>query len=413
MGIGEMTRPSYGRYLSILVLVLLSCACLICAFVYIVDPYNLYGAVRRDNFNAVKPGLQRYQSQIKHEHALRLQPRFIILGNSRAEIGFDPRAAAFGAMHGAGYNMGIPGTGMATAISQFAQLSQAGIKPGTVIVGLEFIDFLKPAIAPPARTEAPSGHVAGFWRFDTLFSLASVKDAVKTPLIQHDRAAFTMAPSGLNPALDYGAQVVRDGYYKVFKHRAQKSAARFVKMSTTDFADGDFQSLHDFLLAMAATQADVKLVIYPYHAQMLTLFEGAGLWPLFDEWKRQVVLEVAAVKKMNPSASITVTDFSGFGPYNCEPIPTQQQRHASTRWYWEAGHFKKALGDIVMQRIMTQKDSAPDDGQFGMPLTGATLAANRDRIAAERRACVAAQPEMFAFSKKLFEKFLEGAPIHR
>ncbi|PIF12699.1 hypothetical protein [Janthinobacterium sp. 13] len=405
-----MTRPSYRRYLSTLVLVLLSCACLVCAFVYIVDPYNLYGAVRRENFNAVKPGLSRYQSQIKHAHALRLQPSFIILGNSRAEMGFDPRAAAFGAMQGDGYNMGIPGTAMATAISQFAQLTQAGIKPGTVIVGIEFIDFLKPAVAPPVRTEASSGHVPGFWRFDALFSLASVKDAVKTPFIQHDRAAFTIAPSGLNPALDYGAHAVRDGYYKVFKHRAQKSAARFVKMSKADFADGDFQAMHDFLVAMSATQADIKLVIYPYHAQMLTLFEGAGLWPLFEEWKQQVVLEVASVKKQYPSARISVTDFSGFGLYNCEPIPTQQQRHASTRWYWEAGHFKRALGDIVMQRVMTQKDGVPVDGQFGMLLTGATLAANRDRIAAERSACVAAQPEMFLFSQKLFARPLEDAP---
>ena len=408
-----MKRPSYGRYLSTLVLVLLSGACLVCAFVYIVDPYNLYGVVRRENFNAVKPGLERYQSQIKHEHALRLQPRFIILGNSRAEIGFDPRAAAFGPLHGDGYNMGIPGTGMATAVSQFTQLAQAGVKPRTVIVGLEFIDFLKPAVAPPPRTEAPSGHVPGFWRFDTLFSLASVKDAVKTPLIQHDRAAFIIVPSGLNPAQDYAAQAVRDGYYKVFKFRAQKSAARFVKQSKTEFADGDFQVLHDFLLAMSATQADIKLVVYPYHAQMLTLFENAGLWPLFEQWKQQLVQEVAAVKKENPSASISVTDFSGFGPYNCEPIPTQQQRHASTRWYWEAGHFKKALGDLVMQRVMTLKDGAPDDGQFGMPLSSVTLAANRARIAAERSACVAAQPEMFEFSKKLFEKSLEDGSTRK
>jgi len=410
-----MTRPSYGRYLSTLTLVLLSCACLLCAIVYIVDPYSLYGVARRENFNAIKPGLERYQSQIKHEHALRLQPRFIILGNSRAEIGFDPHTAAFSAMQGAGYNMGIPGTGMATAISQFKQLTQAGIKPGMVIVGLEFLDFLTPAVAPPApaEAEAPRARAPGFWRFDTLFSLASVKDAVKTPLIQHDRAAFIMAPDGHNPAQELGAQAARDGYYKVFKHRAQKSTARFVKMSKTDFADGDFQSLHDFLLAMSATQADIKLVIYPYHAQMLTLFEEAGLWPLFEQWKQQVVQQVAAVKKENPSASISVTDFSGFGPYNCEPIPTQQQRHASTHWYWEAGHFKKALGDVVMQRVMTQKGGAPDDGQFGMQLTGATLAANRDRIAAERRACLAAQPEMFEFSKKLFEKSLEDARIRR
>ena len=410
-----MTRSPYRFYLLTLLLLLVSGAIVVCAFVLIVDPYGVYGIVRRDHFNAVKPGLTRYQSQIKQEHALRVRPHFIILGNSRAEIGFDPRASAFSS-HGDGYNLAIPGTGLATSASQFAQLLQAGVKPRTVIVGMEFIDFLNPATALPARARtavAPPSHGRAFWRFDTLFSLASIRDAVHTLRIQHDGEAATLSPDGFNPLLEYGAYVRRDGYQKLFRQRAQENAASFQRKSTSGLATEDFHSLRAFLLALAATQADIKLVIYPYHAQILAMFESAGLWPLFDEWKQQLVLEVAAVKKIRPSASIEVSDFSGFGPYNCEPIPTQQQRHASPRWYWEAGHFKKALGDIVMQRVMTLKEGAPDDGQFGMPLTSATLAANRDRIAAERSACVAAQPEMFAFSKKLFEKSLEDGPTRK
>jgi hypothetical protein len=407
-----MTRSPFSFYLLTLLLLMVSGAIAVCIFVLIVDPYGVYGIVRRDHFNAVKPGLTRYQGQIKQEHALRLRPRFIILGNSRAEIGFDPRASAFSS-HGDGYNLAIPGTGLATSASQFAQLQQAGVQPRTVIVGLEFIDFLNPATALPARaaTAAAPAHGRAFWRFDTLFSLASIRDAAHTLRIQHDGEAATLSPDGFNPLLEYGAYVRHDGYHKLFRQRAQENAASFRRKSKSSLATEDFHSLRAFLLAMAATQADIKLVIYPYHAQLLAMFESAGLWPLFEQWKQQLVQEVAAVKKENPSAGIEVTDFSGFGPYNCEPIPTQQQRHASTRWYWEAGHFKKALGDLVMQRVMTLKDGAPDDGRFGMPLSIATLAANRARIAAERSACVAAQPEMFAFSKKLFEKSLEDGAI--
>lgn len=397
-----MTRSPFRIYLLTLLLLLLSGAVSVCAFVVIVDPYGLYGAVRREHFNAVKPGLTRYQSQIKQEHALRLRPQFIILGNSRAEIGFDPRAAAFSGQ-GAGYNLAIPGTGLATSASQFAQLRQAGVQPRVVIMGVEFVDFLNSAVAQPVRPAtviAPPARGLPFWRFDTLFSLASVKDAVQTLRIQRDGEAPTLSADGFNPLREYGAHVRHDGYHKLFAQRALESAASFQRKSTRGLATGDFHSLRALLLAMAATQADIKLVIYPYHAQLLAMLEAAGLWPLFDEWKSRLVLEVAAVKEQHPAAQLSLTDFSGFGAYNCERIPAANDRGAATRWYWEAGHFKKALGDIVLRRVMSPM--APGDGQFGMPLDGATLAANRDRIAQERGSCAAAQPELFLFSRQLF-----------
>lgn len=398
-----MTRSPFKSYLAALVLLLLTGAVAVCAFVAIIDPYGLYGVVRRDNFNAVKPGLTRYQSQIKQEHALRLRPQFIILGNSRAEIGFDPRAGAFSAQGGAGYNLAIPGTGLATSARQFAQLAQAGVKPRTVIVGMEFIDFLNPAVVQPARpvtAAAPPAQGRAYWRFDTLFSLASLRDAVHTLRIQHDGEAATLSADGYNPLLEYGAYVRQDGYRKLFTQRAQENAASLQKKSTRGLATEDFPALRAFLLAMAARQADIRLVIYPYHAQLLAMFEAAGLWPLFEEWKAQLVREVAAVRRQYPTAQVTLADFSGYGVYNCERIPAAGVRGAATRWYWEAGHFKKALGDIVLQRVM--QPNTLEDGQFGMVLDGASLAANRDRIAAERGVCAAAQPELFLSSRQLF-----------
>ncbi|MDN2709562.1 hypothetical protein O0880_09040 [Janthinobacterium sp. SUN118] len=277
-----MTRSPFKSYLVALALLLWTGAIAVCAFVVIVDPYGLYGVVRRDSFNAVKPGLTRYQSQIKHEHALRLRPQFIILGNSRAEIGFDPRAGAFSGQGGAGYNLAIPGTGLATSARQFAQLVQAGVKPRTVIVGMEFIDFLNPAATQPARpvtAAAPPAHGGAYWRFDALFSLATLRDAAHTLRIQHDGEAATISADGYNPLLEYGAHVRQDGYHKLFSQRAQENAASFRKKSTRGLANEDFQALRAFLLAMAATQADIRLVIYPYHAQLLAMVEAAACGP--------------------------------------------------------------------------------------------------------------------------------------
>ena len=60
-----------------------------------------------------------------------------------------------------------------------------------------------------------------------------------------------------------------------------------------------------------------------------------------------------------------------------------RRRYASRmQWYWEGGHFKKALGDLVLSRIY---EPAPTDATdaFGAELTPANVEA---RVAACRAA---------------------------
>lgn len=377
------------------------CACLALgilatiALVVIVDPYGLYGVVDRPGFNAVKPGLSRYQVQIKQAHALRLRPQVLILGNSRAEIGFDPAAPAFAAAHGAVYNLAIPGTGLGTSSHQLTQLLAAGVKPTTVILGVEFIDFLA-LKSPPASTAKPGAKP--FWQFDALFSLASVKDALHTLRIQDDAEAATLSADGFNPLRDYGAHVRNDGYHKMFTQRAHENVATLKRKSVTALTQEDFTLLRALLVQAAGSDAAVKLVIYPYHAEWLAMLEAAGLWPLFEQWKVQLVREIAGVKASRPGASISLHDFSGFGPYNCERIPAAGERGAVTQWYWEAGHFKKALGDVVLERLLLPASQSSVPG-----LDSTSLAANTRRIAAERLECMATQPDVFSSATKMFD----------
>lgn len=383
-------RP-YARFLRNILLVLLLSAGTTIAFVAVVDPYGIYGLVQLAGFNAVKPGLSRYQTEIKEEHALHRKPRLVILGNSRAEIGFDPQSLS--PKDGPGYNLAIAGTGVSTSARQLEHLALAGAKPQTVIMGVEFIDFLQSARPPPAAAAPAPEHGPHFWRFDALFSLTSLKDAMHTLRIQHVREASTITAEGFNPLKEYLMYAREDGYNKIFRQRAQESAAALRKKSTTSLAQGDFTSLQILLSTAVDMDADIKLIIYPYHAQMLALFEAAGLWPLFEDWKGRLVQEVAAARKAHPSAKIELVDFSGFGPYNCERIPGANERSVATLWYWEAGHFKKELGDLVLRRILSPGSA---DAAFGILLDTATQKTNAERIAFERATCAASQPDLFA-----------------
>ncbi|MBA5687814.1 hypothetical protein [Rugamonas apoptosis] len=364
-----------------------SAAC--ASFVYVVDPYGLYGAVKRPGVNAVKPSLTRYQEEIKVSNALRSGATNFIFGNSRAEIGFDPEIL------GNAYNLAIAGSVMDTVISQIAYLRARGVKPASAIVGMEFLNYAEAprpaqALAPSAAPDHPADRA--FWRFDTLFSFTSLKDSVQTLRIQQDAYAESMSPRGFNPLREYLAYARVDGYHLIFQRRAEENAANYLRKAGTGFnaaqARRDTRRILDLL---APSGADIKLVIYPYHAQLLLLFEETGLWPWFEAWKAILAEEVDAARIRHPGAHILLADFSGFGARQCEGVPARGSS-AATRWYWEGGHFKKALGDEVLRALITGKG----DQDLGMALDTATLAANRARIIRERAACLAARPGLLA-----------------
>ncbi|MBA5603900.1 hypothetical protein H3H36_00795 [Duganella sp. FT3S] len=351
------------------------------AFVYVVDPYGLYGAVNRAGVNAVKPSLTRYQEEIKASNALRSGARNFIFGNSRAEIGFDPDTV------GNAYNLAIAGSVMESVISEIATMRAHGVRPASAIVGMEFLNYADaPRSAHPEASALPADRA--FWRFDTLFSFTSLKDSVRTLRIQQDDYAESMSPRGFNPLREYLAYARVDGYHLIFQRRAEENAANYLRKARTSFnADQARRDTRRILDMLAAPGADIKLVIYPYHAQVLLLFEETGLWPWFEAWKAILAEEVAAARARHPGAHILLADFSGFGARQCEAVPPSGSP-AATQWYWEGGHFKKALGDQLLHALA----SGQGYQDLGMVLDTATLEANRVRIAQERAACLAARP---------------------
>lgn len=389
-------------------------------FVITVDPYGQYRLIEYPGFNVIKPTLGRYQNEIKLTQALRLRPNAVILGNSRAEIGLDPEAPEFN-QHGLiAYNLAIPGIGIETAQRQLNYLIQGDIKPKSILLGLEFLDFIAPPqLLPdsPLKThhlKKPQNEVGDwFWQFDSLFSLASVKDSVRTLLIQNDDEAGIITSRGFNPLKQYKPITRTEGYYKLFQQRAQENTKVYLMKSKGLLSLDDFNHLRAIFDIAAQYNSEINLIIYPYHAQILALFEETGLWPAFVEWKRSLVNEIDAVKQHYSNARVTLYDFSGYSRYNCERIPSIEDRKTSTQWYWEAGHFKKELGDIILKRIFATKESSrkingeQDKFQpsFGFELNKSNFFINQSRIAQEHSDCVNAYPELFAEVTSLVAAF--------
>lgn len=383
----------FARFLKWSLAVTAAGAALVVALTAAIDPYRLVGVVDVAGFNHTKPQPEQYQEQIKVAQARAMRANVLFFGNSRVENGLNPESPQLRARGLSAYNLGLSGTGLSTAQRAFAEV-RGGARPALAVLGVEFQDFLiDPARPPGPPAKGPPG--SWQWRLETMFSMTSALDAIKTLRLQHGAEAETMSPRGLNPLLEYRRYAREEGYYAIFQQRAEENAKALVRrphgllVPGTDSSD-DLVRLHQMLATLADDGTEVHLVIYPYHAQLLAMFEQAGLWPAFEQWKGLVLREADAVKREHPGARITLWDFSGFWPVQCERIPAKGDTRSATRWYWEAGHFKPAVGELILKRVLG--GAAP----IGQALTVENLEQNRQRIAAERARCAADYPELFS-----------------
>jgi hypothetical protein len=64
-------------------------------------------------------------------------------------------------------------------------------------------------------------------------------------------------------------------------------------------------------------------------------------------------------------------DFNSIAPYTTEPIPPGGDTQTRMKWFWDPGHFKKELGDVMLDRAFAERPQTKDD--FDTRLTPDTI----------------------------------------
>jgi len=94
-------------------------------------------------------------------------------------------------------------------------------------------------------------------------------------------------------------------------------------------------------------------------------------------------------------------DFSAINTFTTETIPSKGDRKTSMHWYWEAGHFKSDLGNLMLDRMLGQTGQPAD---FGVLLTPANVPAQNATVQAQelvyRRTHAAEIDEIIKFAAK-------------
>ncbi len=372
-----MSRPAFvrsdwTRYLGWMLGTLLGVVGAVGAFNIVVDSLGVFGSARIVGFNAIKPYLDHDREITRWRAAQRICPNAGIFGNSRAEIGFDPENPLFAARGLSAFNHATPGERAHLAYRQIHWLRTAGCAPKVIVLGVEFFDFLGRTQPPAATGFAPDAAPTLDSRFFTtsVFSISGLRDSINTLLLQRARHPAMLTGRGFNPLHHYVPEIEQSGHYALFRQRALESAKIWHQKPKRLRAEGggvleDERAVDAILTQGAQAGSTVYIVIYPYHAQIRLMLERLGLGALFAEWKRNLV--VIATRHAKNGAKVEVWDFSGITPETTEAIPAKGDRNTALKNFWEAGHFKKELGDRMMARMLGH---APD---FGIELTGTNI----------------------------------------
>jgi hypothetical protein len=101
---------------------------------------------------------------------------------------------------------------------------------------------------------------------------------------------------------------------------------------------------------------EVHLFTYPYHADLLETLTDLELWPLLEDWKRQI----RALALAPETRAASLWDFTTYNSYTTERIPPPGDTASDMAWYWEPGHFKASFGELMIA-TMYATGSSPTD----------------------------------------------------
>ena len=414
-----MDQTSSVRYLKLVAAVAATLVLAAGAVNWVADPLGVYDTPRISRLNARKPyldhnrELSRFTLAKHHCKAVGTEHLAGIFGNSRAEIGLDPTDPAFAAAGLQAFNHAIPGTRLTSPARRLRWLEQAGCLPRRALVGVDFFDFMGGLPGAPEDFLVPAPQLDPAFFATTTFSLAGVRDAVSTFKLQRDANGPELTALGFNPLREYHAEVAASGHYRLFRQRAEQSYAIWVaranRLQTTDKKPSvDQLALEDLLSTAARNDVPVDLIIYPYHAELRFMAYQLGRQPLYEQWLRQIVATTTRVNAAYATRTATAVasgktrglpartplvrlwNFGSITPETLEPIPAAGDRKTQLQRYWEAGHFKPAMGSVLLRQVLSgSTGSAANAGHelFGVEVTPENAEAV---VAADRAALEAA-----------------------
>jgi hypothetical protein len=301
----------------------------------------------------------------------------VLLGNSRVDVGINPNSDSMPAAMRPAYNLGQPGTGSEVSLAYLRHaMHHQAIE--NVIIAVDYFNFIdrNPLDVPVRTTKTPQSDLArladtpGIGNLQRIqqramdaiastLSLSATLDSLATIVQQLKMHTADIDESGFNSGNGFREVIRRQGQRSLFKEKNDEYRIRCQTRDVPTPSDSvELQSFTEILKLCKTNHIEVFVFMHPYHCDVLDVIETTGHAKGFASWKSWIALECE-------SFDVKCYDFATRNRWTSEPTPSGDDNQGLMKWYWESGHYRSALGDLMLFRMF---HAEAGDADFGIRL---------------------------------------------
>jgi hypothetical protein len=352
----------------------------------VVDPFWYYRDIEIPGLNAIKTKVERFERHVKPQVLARERPEAIVLGSSLAEIGFDPRNAAFtdgGRL--AGYNFAFAGTGW-DRLPCYLEYALVHAPVRRVVIGIH------PGALPRVDCAGKLPEIEEFSHAKLLLSRRALKASLDTVREQrrgrpsHTREGMYFYARGA-PGVEsrfrefFTARLYRGGSCDRAALAADPPRAVTLAPALPAAANVDLAGLERVLRLAADHGVELRLFAYPSHALSLELEAVCGGWD--ERWA--ALASIAALVERAPG-NVQLWEFYGYNEWTGEPVV------GGNPVYWQdPEHFNFEFGGFLLDAMFGGPGMPPGLGRRVMV---AGLPQAYQQFVAGRSAWLAGHPQL-------------------
>ncbi|MCP3904997.1 MAG: hypothetical protein GY715_15345 [Planctomycetes bacterium] len=345
-----MPEP-HPRFLVVYLVTLGVAGALLAGFNAVIDPFGAYRVLpsvgeHRDTHDTRPTRAET----IRHD-----QWDTVLFGSSLVVVGLDPTHPALGASC---YNLGLSGSSLEEQEDVLDYVRRHNETTQFVwVLDIDYFDERTSPLSVYGRSpfdpslsplEYHAGNLLGMEATELSFrTLRRMRDSGS---MEHDalgRRIRPLLPLGVPQRVLFDQAVPpmeERGALRISAERLE----RFEGMVASALDDG----------------VKLRIAIPPIHASGLTAWFADG-GTAIGTWRRRLVEIVDRQNRRVPAAPVVeLWDFLGFNAYSSQFIPDADDRETRHRWFWDPVHFKKELGDLMLERMIESRG----DPRFGVRL---------------------------------------------
>jgi len=339
----------------------------------VVDPYGIFPYMKRLGLDWVKPEMVHSVKLHKAWRLDQVNAQTIVMGTSRSAIGIDPDYPGWPADNKTIYNAALTGAGMYVT-RRFLEHANKLNSLEQLVLGLDFFAFnVHRQRAPDYRGDFLIVNDDGTdnRHFDfkilgaALVSTEAYEASMKT-VKSTSRHALQISDNGMivGPVWKKNIQKsfnnMESLYFKHVYLAGQKRQYAFINQETGKSSLEEFRRI---VRICQENNIELKLFISPVHARHLEVIRALGIWPLFEQWKIELlrILEEEQYK-------LPLWDFSGYNS-----ITTDDIKQDKDYLYRDSTHYGPQVGNMILSRVFAVQDENLSI-DFGVQLTKENIA---------------------------------------